>query len=513
MEKKYLKYKKKYLNLKNKIGGMNSTNNEEIPNLIEKIKENVLLVHAFDFKNLEHFIIERDYFLTGDNNYDFYSSVMKKRYARDTMIHCTWGDLVYPHFNGTWESRRCAIISPLKYQIGNVYKLFPNDTMLIGSMKLYKNDFVVILGIVQNDINVDIDEMFKNNKILMNSQETYQYIDKFKNTKSHKFLNEIKNAKGQLIFFKHGFSSNIIKYIKQLENKLGFNYTNSSDYRKNIRVNLTKELYGEDLSGLDIAEFLFIKLKQLMNSKLVTINEKNIEDSVFNEKNESHSNYLNLIDYVPFEYTLKSNFDENNIYNLKAYEIRNKEDELIKIPNFKTYNPLLTSLENIRKYYVNEIPKIYNMTLRNAIDISIKEIYKNNFYKNVECEKYSQPNPCYIDENNKIINILETNFAKENKTLFGERHFGMTINAIYPKMDLMNSLQLYFDVDDHNYKLFNNKFNDISSNSNYCQEIMNKFENLMKRDPSIFELKKEIKNKLTDYFSIMHRDLCIKKMP
>ena len=34
--------------------------------------------------------------------------------------------------------------------------------------------------------------------------------------------------------------------------------------RKNIRVNLTRELYGEDLSGLDIAEFLFIKLKQLM---------------------------------------------------------------------------------------------------------------------------------------------------------------------------------------------------------------------------------------------------------
>jgi hypothetical protein len=99
--------------------------------------ENVYLVHAFNPPQTEDVptredianLMETTKVVEGEGG--MYS--LKFANSQNTsLLHCSWGNLVYPHHNGYWEMPVFAVVFPLKYNLGNVYNISPFDTMLIS---------------------------------------------------------------------------------------------------------------------------------------------------------------------------------------------------------------------------------------------------------------------------------------------------------------------------------------------------------------------------------------------
>ena len=141
---KYLKYKSKYISLKNSLknyhGGVIDENNniEELDQT--DLFDNVYLIHAFPHEDtdfLNRFVIEGE----GDDQIIRYSCEGK---WCEKYIHTSWGVLVLPHLNGQWDYMDNAIIVPLKKQNGRIFKINPNDTMIFTKLNIERgNSFFV----------------------------------------------------------------------------------------------------------------------------------------------------------------------------------------------------------------------------------------------------------------------------------------------------------------------------------------------------------------------------------
>lgn len=57
-------------------------------------------------------------------------------------IHCFWNTLVYSH-SSSWENRQAAIIVPLMSQVGRIFRLNPNDTMILDYLTVNEHTRIV----------------------------------------------------------------------------------------------------------------------------------------------------------------------------------------------------------------------------------------------------------------------------------------------------------------------------------------------------------------------------------
>jgi hypothetical protein len=137
-EKKYLKYKNKYLKLKKLIGG---TTQAEIDDIIN----HTFLVSAVDVassmkpsKDLSDLHL---YFY--GNREDEISSPLEHPYPT---IHSAFGTLVYSHRSNIWDFNELAIINKMSTYHGKIYKMNPFDTMIISNRINVDNDTIVIMS-------------------------------------------------------------------------------------------------------------------------------------------------------------------------------------------------------------------------------------------------------------------------------------------------------------------------------------------------------------------------------
>ena len=137
-EKKYLKYKNKYLKLKKLIGG---TSQEDINDIIN----HTFLVSAVDVASS---MIPSEGLLDLHLHYkgkieDEITSPLEHSYPT---IHSAFGTLVYSHRNNIWDFNELAIINKMSIYNGNIYKMNPYDTMIISNRINVDNDTIVIIS-------------------------------------------------------------------------------------------------------------------------------------------------------------------------------------------------------------------------------------------------------------------------------------------------------------------------------------------------------------------------------
>jgi len=166
--------------------------------LNHELLQNVYLVHAFtptildsqtgpDIMTIDLVDTMLDNLsIKEDGSGIFYLNFRDKKI--NNLIHCSWGNLVYPHYNGSWEAPLFIMIFPLKYNLGNIYNISPFDTMIstYNGIKLGKvGDFKFIKA------NTDLAEnIFEKLGIahLDSALHTYDFLFKKDILKNEKFL-------------------------------------------------------------------------------------------------------------------------------------------------------------------------------------------------------------------------------------------------------------------------------------------------------------------------------------
>ncbi len=465
----------------------------------EDIRDNVLLVHAFKFEYLDKYDIVVD---NEEKNY-YFKSIIDTGKLSDDMTHCSWGSLVLPHLNGSWELLRCAIITPLKYQLGNVYKLFPADTMIFGSLHINKNDFTVIIGITAQDIDVELKEIFADNKYIHDTK--YEHINKFKNEGIKNILNKIKNIGGNIVLFNYGVNENITEYFKNIAKKIGRDYDNDINLclkeprkgpkaiEENSKIDTSKLL--DDLDGLDIYYTSYLKF--VFNNKNCFTNGKLNYDKILD--------LLELFSINSNEEELLMDFPNKDKYELTAKEIYDNFDNSKRF--IKSRAIYYTSLKNAQTYYVKLISEIMIISLRSVID----SVVASSSYKLTQCEdKNIHPTLCFRDKQNNIIDIKKSPIYenKQTKNLFIGRHLG-GLSTFTEDMDFITAIQRYFEKSD-NIDKKRSKIKDTTNKikDKYCKNMEEKYELLLNRELDSFGLSNKNKEKLKSLFEVFQNDIC-----
>jgi hypothetical protein len=141
--KKYIKYKEKYIELKNKMhGGIDKSVDTTT---IEDFLKHLYLVSSQDEWNLS---IDKDQLIFADKKRNDTESILidiNPFLHPYPTLHTTWGTLVYPHSSGSWEFSKIAVIVKASQYKDKIYKLNPYDTMLLmDNFVIDKNVDVVI---------------------------------------------------------------------------------------------------------------------------------------------------------------------------------------------------------------------------------------------------------------------------------------------------------------------------------------------------------------------------------
>jgi len=139
-EKKYLKYKNKYLKLKKLIGGTTQDEINDIINhtyLVSAVNVVSIMKPSEDLSDL-HLYYNR-------KREDEISSPLEHSYPT---IHSAFGTLVYSHGSNIWDFNELAIINKMSTQTyrGKIYKMNPFDTMIISNRINVDNDTIVIIS-------------------------------------------------------------------------------------------------------------------------------------------------------------------------------------------------------------------------------------------------------------------------------------------------------------------------------------------------------------------------------
>jgi hypothetical protein len=411
---KYLKYKNKYFNLKSKIygGNIDECKIDELD-----ILSKVYLVHGFEHKQT---FIEEKYISTGGvskriDETKLFSNIFvidKKKKTigykpSEKYIHLAWGKLVMPHYNGSWESNDHAIVVHLQDQKNKIFKINPNDTMILNNLTISNENSFFVYN--QTKFNLIADHKQSLTDLQELGFKLYPYTrEMITNFEIDDLMSQI--DRDVLISGKHTIIS---------PNSKSYNIDLNLDYVYEIQLpNGTKfnKKYNDKEALLD-----FLSNKLTLFSDKLWYNE----DSMFMQ-----------------EYT-----DEDNILSLETL-----------VDKHYKYN-----LKQINTIYIDAIDMItIGKTLRAAID----EIIPPNTFINEHCfnsveskkseKEYFHPTLCY-NYNNRIFKLGDSNHITDlqydnlEKRLLIGRHYGLFHYTVVENViDLIQQLTT-FDVKEFFY--------------------------------------------------------------
>jgi hypothetical protein len=185
--KKYLKYKNKYFKLKQSIrdaiyhDGKNTKLDEN------DMLNNIYLVHAFSCNTK----------LSELFDFDIKQKTIKyKSFTKyEKYIHTSWGTLISPHLNEQWDQLDFALIVPLKNQVGKIYFINPNETIVSNSLTVGvpNNSFFVYnkKKLVKSTKNESIAEEDIKSMESIGFKSVEYKADKYTYIENREFINEI----------------------------------------------------------------------------------------------------------------------------------------------------------------------------------------------------------------------------------------------------------------------------------------------------------------------------------
>lgn len=186
---KYLKYKQKYKNKLNQIGG---------DNLEAELYDYVNLVHTFTVKNNIIFDlsdgkfrkkildVETFYKVNKENILNFTDKILDNHTLKSLIenksrfngyMHCCWGNTVISHGAGNWDNSCCVIVTPLRLQRGRIYRISPSDTMILDYLNFDTSSYLFI-NESQEEKNNHIEKL---TKILNDAKIIYDFNEIIKN--------------------------------------------------------------------------------------------------------------------------------------------------------------------------------------------------------------------------------------------------------------------------------------------------------------------------------------------
>lgn len=445
---KYIKYKSKYNNLKQRMIGGNPTSD-----YISRNSDKIMLVsvYFYDCNN------ETDiYFKLNDDEFKkLYgeSDVKPKELnvintGKNSMIHTTWGTVVTPHLNGTWIFANFAILSPLSLQGGRIYKINPNDTMILDHLTLdTKNSFVIYgksLGMKKNFM--EELEKFHGEKIIFDDSLNLPSIDFF--CKSKKDQDAVKKCKLM-----------IDEEIKDLVNK----------YSREVPPNYPHS----------IVEYETKRDSEKHSDKEIFVNFlysfKIILKNVVDENKYPNMYFLNFVMHGDTSGFSIESYDEKMIVNINKMITWSKH-KVLKF-SVRQANELEYCLEKLFSFETlrDKVNEQVKLKLVNPIVVTHPKIEDGTVI-------YNHPTYTFTDGLN-VMDVRLINPDHVNDQLLG-RHFGSTENLLKGN-DIVSILQ-------SNYE---NLYNDTFKKDKTCviQEIAkleNKFKYLKQR--KIFNFDKEI---------------------
>jgi len=228
--KKYIKYKEKYIQLKNKMHGGIDTIVD-----ISTIKEflnHLYLVSAQDewifFKQDDELIYIHG--KPSDIDSQDIIDIFPLLHPYPT-VHTVWGTLVYPHSAGSWEFSRCSVIVKASEYKDRIYKLNPYDTMLlIDKFIINKNVDVVIAQSKFVTLNPEIQ------KIL---EEKAYSLTIYDDSPKDKYIN--------LIITRENLTDFVTEYKTNYRTYFGSDFT--SDWEIENALDSVKEMAPNIVSG------------------------------------------------------------------------------------------------------------------------------------------------------------------------------------------------------------------------------------------------------------------------
>ena len=392
-KKKYLKYKDKYLNLKNSIGG-DISNGEITRGTLnqEDILNNTYLVHAFDFAKSSF----SDFFeiVDGPDGKKLFKYKTTNPTYAEKYVHTSWGTLVLAHLNGQWDHMDNAVIVPLGEQKGKINRINPNDTMILESLTIKPDDSYFVV------------ERSKFNALTDNEAWRKQLQD-------------------------CGF--NLIEYDKYA-NKIG-----TADYDSVIRQIAAITTSGDHSIEYSSGDKYDFKLE--------------VDDYIYHVFDECYNTYNDKIQLLSL---LKEIFENNKFsqgmelgyIQLKSIGFTNCEEFKYNIKQLNTI--LRIAYDIIFKSHTlrNEINNIDN--IKNSF-INTHCITSGNI------EEYQHPTPCFVFNNknynifdNKLKNAQLSNDNLQTRQLVG-RHLGFS-KTVKPG-NFMDAIQYLSAFDDMNLEV------------------------------------------------------------
>jgi hypothetical protein len=442
--KKYIKYKEKYLQLKNRLQGGNDTSVDATT--IEEYLNHLYLVSSQDEWN----------FFNQDNELIFAHSRPSDIDSQDIIdlfpllhpyptVHTVWGTLVYPHSTGSWEFSKCAVIVKASDYKDRIYKLNPYDTMLlIDKFIINKNVDVVIAQSKFNTLKTEIKKILteKANSLTIyddSPKDNYTYL-LTNNTNHDDFVDEYK--KNYNSYFDKPFTEDAqMNIILQNIKSYGIQSISSGDSNNSLVAGM---FLSEDYGTKNVDPYIFAKtyFKTCLRDAI----DKKIESMQQTKPETDHINiqiYCNPVDkqnrkHDPLCYRkihigetdILKRYDDTKDYTFKGNTISVKDESSILGPHSASLLNNLRSTNIILKfidYCVNNIksknaaieqeiirqlnlikPQYEKLTQRNVLPIAFKDsklqfyllfMLQINFNKMIKKEKKTDSE---LEELNKL---------------------------------------------------------------------------------------------------------------
>jgi hypothetical protein len=446
---KYLKYLNKNNHLK---GGIVTTDN--IVDLTMKdIMENIYLIHVLkidDFINNSNFKrIPND----PDNIKWTYRSLdmYPEKIGSSKMIHTVWSTHVLPHRNGQWNypNNKVAIVTPLKLQEGKIYKINPNDTMIMNHLILNKDSIIII----PTHTYIKYNPKLKQSDEDPNEELEINSFEELKNEKHQLRINKFKESMDLYLDFDSDFNEHKIDL-----SVIFYDNSKADDEKQNTCIQAT-------LSKLNDND------KMVFNHFIDKIKQYEYVDS---------SNFMGLMSYFVLE-------------PLEKYcDVDKTIDECFKNMNMQNY-----TIEQINKLLPMAVRCIYKETLFDKVNSIThnKNLFINSHCVNGTVIDYSHPTPCfnYKGKNYNIYDVVEQKLKKEIgtlKELYG-RHYGV---SNFRGTDVIDQIQDFnsgrFPGENKN-KFYDHVKQTYPDKNDYINDLKNKFKELSSRNENQFPLKKE----------------------